>query len=181
MTNRRDNKPDKEELNDAVTRWGFEGAAEEYEVSQQTICAWMRSYEQDEEDAAMSKNRHSSKLKGDLCSSRKEPEHYKLYPHIISDYNMPLSTNEVAAMYNLPVSVIRNIIMKYGKLREPHESQALFKKDVSPEQEALVLELYKTKGMLAIAKQLNASKDAIKRCLVKHNIPARRPGGNNRR
>jgi hypothetical protein len=32
------------ELEDSCAHWGIEGAAEEYEVSEETICGWLRAY-----------------------------------------------------------------------------------------------------------------------------------------
>ena len=36
--------PPLDELEDACARWGFDGAAEEYEVSEETIREWLRAY-----------------------------------------------------------------------------------------------------------------------------------------
>ena len=35
--------PPLDELNDALTRWGIDGVAEEYDVSTERVCAWMRA------------------------------------------------------------------------------------------------------------------------------------------
>lgn len=37
--------PPREELDDALTRWGIDGVAEEYDVSTEHVCAWMRALE----------------------------------------------------------------------------------------------------------------------------------------
>jgi len=37
--------PPRDELSDALTRWGIDGAAEEYDVSTERVCAWMRTLE----------------------------------------------------------------------------------------------------------------------------------------
>ena len=36
--------PPLDELEDACARWGLDGAAEEYEVSEVRICAWLRAH-----------------------------------------------------------------------------------------------------------------------------------------
>ena len=36
--------PPLDELEDACARWGFEGAAEEYDVSEETVREWLRAY-----------------------------------------------------------------------------------------------------------------------------------------
>lgn len=36
--------PDEVELEDACAQWGIAGAAEEYEVSEDQICAWLRAH-----------------------------------------------------------------------------------------------------------------------------------------
>lgn len=36
--------PPLDELEDACARWGFDGAAEEYEVTEETIRDWLRAY-----------------------------------------------------------------------------------------------------------------------------------------
>lgn len=36
--------PPLDELKDACVRWGIDGAAEEYEVSEEQICTWLRAH-----------------------------------------------------------------------------------------------------------------------------------------
>ena len=36
--------PPLDELEDACARWGFDGAAEEYDVSEETVREWLRAY-----------------------------------------------------------------------------------------------------------------------------------------
>lgn len=39
-----DGAPPLDELEDACARWGFDGAAEEYDVSEETVREWLRAY-----------------------------------------------------------------------------------------------------------------------------------------
>lgn len=45
-------RPSNRELEDACARWGIDGAAEEYEVSEAQICAWLREHGERQEGAA---------------------------------------------------------------------------------------------------------------------------------
>ena len=40
-----DDTPPRKELDDALRRWGIDGVAEEYDVSTERVCAWMRALE----------------------------------------------------------------------------------------------------------------------------------------
>ncbi len=44
MTRTLEGAPPLDELEDACARWGFSGAAEEYDVSEETVREWLRAY-----------------------------------------------------------------------------------------------------------------------------------------
>jgi hypothetical protein len=64
-------RPPAAELLDTCARWGFAGAAEEYEVSEHQICKWLRQQGEEGEVASRAKGNGQGAERPDRASNKK--------------------------------------------------------------------------------------------------------------